>query len=159
MSVEATVEKLRAGMRLDVGVTFVCWACKVQGWMVHPNLDGARHDAAEHALGVHRDRWALAEIALKLVSQEEKDARVEAMLGGLSMVPPVEDPEARPVLSPVQLDLVCEALGCPVDSRHRRKRGAVIYQDRPAALAGVPAEVAAVALAPLRALPEGSESE
>lgn len=116
------IEDLLASMQLDVGVSWVCWDCQLQGHVVHPNLDGARHDAAGHALGVHRDRLALSQIALRLVSQQEKDARVAAMLDGPPMVPPIEDPWERAPLSALQLDLVCDALGCPADSRHRRRR-------------------------------------
>lgn len=120
-----TVEELLASMKLDVGISWVCWACKVQGFFTYPNVDAARHDAAGHALGVHRDRLALAEIALRLVSQEEKEQRVAAQLDGPPMVPPVEDPYERPLLMDLQLDLVCDALGCPPDSRHRRRRASV----------------------------------
>ncbi|MGK4586088.1 hypothetical protein [Kitasatospora sp. HPMI-4] len=117
-----TVEDLLASMKLDVGISWVCWACKVQGWAVHPGLDAARHDAAGHALGVHRDRLALAQIALRLVSAQEKEQRVAAMLDGPPMIPPVEDPYERPALTDLQQELVCDALGCPPHSRHRRRR-------------------------------------
>jgi hypothetical protein len=116
--------ELRALMALDVGITWVCWACRVQGHVVHPGVDAARHDAAGHALSVHRDRLALAEIALKLVSEEEKRARLDSMLDGPPIIPPLEDPWDGPrmPLSPLQEELVCDALGCDPDSRHRRQR-------------------------------------
>ncbi|WP_327075505.1 hypothetical protein OG196_43010 (plasmid) [Kitasatospora purpeofusca] len=110
---------LLAALELDIGVSWVCWACPVQGHTVHASVDAARHDAAGHALGVHRDRLALAQIALRLVSEEERRTRTD---GTVAMVPPLEDPFSRPRPSPAQQQVMCDAIGCRPDARHRRHR-------------------------------------
>ncbi|MFJ2193129.1 hypothetical protein ACIOJE_35170 [Kitasatospora sp. NPDC087861] len=131
---EDPLTALLASLRLDVGVSWVCWACSVQSCYVYPSVDAARHDAAGHALGLHQDRLALSEIALRLVSEEEQQVRTDALLGGPPMVPPVEDPYLRPDLSPLQQELVCDAIGCPPNSRHRRRRPPLDTDEAPVVL-------------------------
>ncbi|MFI9332930.1 hypothetical protein ACIGZJ_36020 [Kitasatospora sp. NPDC052868] len=55
------------------------------------------------------------------MSAEEREDRTAALLGDLALVPPLEDIDNASVLSDLQRDIVCDALGCSPDSRHRRK--------------------------------------
>ncbi|MFD0574804.1 hypothetical protein ACFQ0T_43310 [Kitasatospora gansuensis] len=118
----ATVESLLAAMKLDVAVSWVCWTCQVQGRFAHPNIDSARHDAVGHAIGVHRERLALMQIALITVSEEGRAARrLPEDLQEVPLVPRVERWDDMPPLTGLQQMLVCDALGCDPQSRHRRK--------------------------------------
>ncbi|MFJ3164376.1 hypothetical protein [Streptomyces kanasensis] len=116
-------------MQLDVGIVWVYRACPVQGRIVHVSMDAARHDAAGHAVGWHRDTVALTEISLRLISADETEVRALARWDPartVSLVPPLE-PLDQGELSPVQQRLVCDAVGCPEDSRHRRRQRAQLH--------------------------------
>lgn len=130
MAIESDQEDqgLLAALALPVGLVWVCRACPVQGRLVHTALDTARHDAAGHAIGVHRDRAALADITLRLVGEEDVAVRAAARCPGddvVTLMPPLEDAWTVPALTDLQEDLVCEALACAPDSRHRRRRSSV----------------------------------
>ncbi|WP_030694549.1 hypothetical protein [Streptomyces globisporus] len=120
-----TWDALRADTQLAVGIIWVCRICPTQGWVVSTSVDAARHDAAAHAVGRHQDTSALADIELRLVSPEEADIRSRARQGddtlALTLVPPMEALYDR-TLSPLQQRIVCDAVGCPPDSRHRRRQ-------------------------------------
>jgi hypothetical protein len=136
---------IETGMQLDVGIVWICRACPAQGRFVHSTMDSARHDAAAHAVWWHRDRMALTDIALRLISQEEKDVRVSAgwdPASAAGIVPPLE-PLYEGELSLVQQRIVCDAVGCPEDSRHRRRQRAeqaalTAPDPAPGALSAVP---------------------
>ncbi|MFD5899671.1 hypothetical protein [Streptomyces sp. NPDC060366] len=118
-------QEFLAALALPEGLVWVCRGCPMQGRLVHTALDSARHDAAGHAIGVHRDRVALADITLRLVGEEDVTVRAAARHPGdvVALMPPVEDAWNAPALTDLQQDLVCEALGCAPDARHRRRRG------------------------------------
>ncbi|MFJ6486603.1 hypothetical protein ACIQK6_41815 [Streptomyces sp. NPDC091682] len=134
-----TWDATRADMQLDTGIIWVCRACPVQGRYDHVSLDAARHDAAGHAVWWHRDTVALTDIVLRLISDEEKQVRRSAALDlpgdAVALVPPME-PLYEGGLSLLQQRIVCDAVGCPEDSRHRRRQRAELgpAEDREAAL-------------------------
>jgi hypothetical protein len=120
---------------LPVGIVWVCRACPAQGRYVHPQIDAARHDAAEHAVWWHRDPGVLAEIELKLITAEEKSARALHELDlGVTFVPPIE-PLYTAELPLFRRRQVCDLVACPEDSRHRRQQA----KEHAAMLAGVEA--------------------
>lgn len=123
-----TWDEIKADMKLDVGIIWVCRACPVQGRWEHVAIDAARHDAAAHAIWWHRDSLALTDIVLRLISQEEKELRLKVdwpsnEKQAVALMPPME-PLHEGELSTLQQELVCQAIGCPEDSRHRRRRRA-----------------------------------
>lgn len=119
---------LLAALALPEGLVWVCRACPMQGRLVHTALDAARHDAASHAIGVHRDRVALTDITLRLVGEEDVTVRAAARHPGdpVALMPPVEDAWNAQALTDLQQDLVCEALGCAPDARHRQRKSSVV---------------------------------
>ncbi|MFD0354342.1 hypothetical protein ACFVHW_11470 [Streptomyces sp. NPDC127110] len=121
-----TAEEMRQRMTLPVGIVWVCRTCPQQGNSVHQGVDAARHDAGRHALGVHRDSAALAEIELRLLDAAEVAVRQEQRLpdAGVRTLVPVEDPWERESLSELQGRLLCDALGCEPQARHRHRRPA-----------------------------------
>ncbi|MER7623822.1 hypothetical protein [Streptomyces sp. NPDC126503] len=135
---------VETGMQLDVGIVWIYRACPARGRFVHATMDSARHDAAAHAVWWHRDRMALTDIALRLISQQEKDVRVSAgwdPASAAGIVPPLE-PLYEGELSLVQQRIVCDAVGCPEDSRHRRRQraeqAAAVPDPAPGPLPAVP---------------------
>lgn len=69
---------------------------------------------------------ALTDIALRLICQEEKDVRVSAGWDPASAagVVPLLEPLCEGELLLVQRRIVCDAVGCAEDSRHRRRQRA-----------------------------------
>ncbi|WP_327072146.1 hypothetical protein OG196_00515 [Kitasatospora purpeofusca] len=70
----------------------VCWTCPVQGRTVHPSVRRGRpaRDAARHARPPPQERLALAQIALRPLSEEERPARIDTTV---PTVPPFEGPD------------------------------------------------------------------
>jgi hypothetical protein len=114
--------ELLAAKQLDIGIVWHCASCPMQGRRIHQHIDAARHDAAEHAIGHHRDSFALTGITLRLIGERERQARLTSELDDVVLlVPPLEPWDTEP-LSPLQLERACDAVGCAPDSRHRRRR-------------------------------------
>jgi hypothetical protein len=114
--------ELLVAKQLDVGIVWHCASCPVQGRRVHQHIGAARHDAAEHALGHHRDTFALTGITLRLIGDRERQVRLTSERdAAVLLVPPLE-PWDTDRLPPLQLERACDAVDCAPDSRHRRRR-------------------------------------
>ncbi|MCB5181873.1 hypothetical protein [Streptomyces antimicrobicus] len=78
----------------------------------------------------HRDTVALTEISLRLVSAEDVEVRARARVDPtVALMPPLVPLGGG--LSLVQQRIVCDAVGCPPDSRHRRRQQAALGPVRP----------------------------
>lgn len=113
-------------MQLYAGIIWVCRACPVQGRDVHGSLDAAQHDAATHAVWWHREHtmMEIADVELRLISQEEIHARQEAALDmpeafAWAMVPPLEPEFEGQPPTPSQ-QIVCDVIGCAKTCKYRR---------------------------------------
>ncbi|MYW00375.1 hypothetical protein [Streptomyces sp. SID3343] len=114
--------ELLAAKQLDIGIIWHCASCPVQGRRIHHHIDAARHDAAYHAIGHHRDTFALTHITLRLIGERERQVRLtSARDTAVLLVPPLEPWDTDP-LSPLQLERACDAVDCAPDARHRRRR-------------------------------------
>ncbi|MCX5374921.1 hypothetical protein [Streptomyces sp. NBC_00091] len=123
-STTTTLEELRRLMALPVGIVWMCRACPQQGHTVHPSVDAARHDAVRHALAVHRDSVALADMDLRLVDDRDVAVRRQQRLpgAGARTLTPVEDLFTQEPLSDAQEQFLCDVLGCDPQARDRRRR-------------------------------------